>query len=499
VTETLQVTGTIAAAGLAGASLLLASPRWRLAALSSALIVAVALVAGQAWDGPLEELRDSPAELALVAAGALAALAALALAFRRWPLAFPLAALAALPVRIPVDLGGESSNLLLPLYAVIGAGILASLLDFRSGGPEPPFPVPRLLALALAAAVALYGLQTAYSNDVEFAARNVAFFLVPFAALFVLLVETEWTPRLLLAAVAVLAGEAILFALVGTVQHQLGEIFWNDALQSSNDFHFYFRSNSVFFDPNVYGRYLSLAIVLMVAVLAWTGDGRRAGGLALAIAVTWVGLLFGFSQTSFLALLTGLLVLGALRWSLRWALLAAPVVAAAAAIAVLANASDEGVRSAGQNASSGRTTLIEGGLELAADRPLHGHGSASFPIAFREQEDIAAGKTTVSHNEPVTVAAEQGLVGLLAYGGLIAAALWTLFGGLRNLAPGLGGRLDPSTGRGVLAIGRIAVAAGFCALLVHTIGYAGYLTDPLTWSLIAIGAVLAPMPDPRSG
>ena len=38
---------------------------------------------------------------------------------------------------------------------------------------------------------------------------------------------------------------------------------------------------------------------------------------------------------------------------------------------------------------------------------------------------------------------------------------------------------------------RIAIAAAFGALLVHTIGYAGYLTDPLTWALLAVGAALA--------
>jgi hypothetical protein len=38
---------------------------------------------------------------------------------------------------------------------------------------------------------------------------------------------------------------------------------------------------------------------------------------------------------------------------------------------------------------------------------------------------------------------------------------------------------------------RIGIAAAFCALLVHTIGYAAYLTDPLTWTLLAVGGVLA--------
>ena len=39
---------------------------------------------------------------------------------------------------------------------------------------------------------------------------------------------------------------------------------------------------------------------------------------------------------------------------------------------------------------------------------------------------------------------------------------------------------------------RVAVAATFCALLVHTIGYADYLTDPLTWALLAVGVALSP-------
>ena len=37
----------------------------------------------------------------------------------------------------------------------------------------------------------------------------------------------------------------------------------------SNEFHTYFRVNSVFWDPNVYGRYLALV------------DRRRDGGAAL--------------------------------------------------------------------------------------------------------------------------------------------------------------------------------------------------------------------------
>ena len=51
-----------------------------------------------------------------------------------------LAAVAALPVRIPLTVGGETANLLLPLYAVIAGGVLAALL--RAAGTDGAGPAP---------------------------------------------------------------------------------------------------------------------------------------------------------------------------------------------------------------------------------------------------------------------------------------------------------------------------------------------------------------------
>jgi O-antigen ligase len=507
VNETLQVLGAIAATGLAAAGILIPSRPRRGAALAGALLLAAALIAGQAWDGPVADLRDRPGLLALLALLGVAATVGLALAFRRWPWVLPLAALAALPIRIPVDLGGESSNLLVPLYVVILAGVLASLIDSGRPAARGSLPLPRPLGLALAAAIVLYALQSAYSDDIEFAAQIVGFFLVPFAALFVLLLEADWRPGLLVACLGVLTGEALLFAAAGIVQHEVGDIFWNPALDVSNDFHFYFRINSLFWDPNIYGRYLALAIVLLLAALIWTSDRRRAGWLALATGLIWVGLLLAFSQSSFITLLVGIAVLCALSWSLRWTLVAAPLLVAAI-VTTLVLLVDAGERGEAASITSGRSSLVEGGIELFGQRPLQGHGAASFSVAFERQEEedgtrIPPGKATNSHNEPITVAAEQGVAGILVYLWLLAAALWTLFGGMRRLAPGLGappepGRDDPEAR--VVAAARVALAAGFCALVVHTIGYAGYLTDPLTWTLIAIGSALAVgVPAPPGG
>ena len=502
-TETLEIAGTIGASALAASALLLAGRRARLFALGAAMTIAVALVLGQAWDGPLAGVRESAGRVAVLLAVALAIIGVLAACFLRWPAAMPLAAFAALPFRIPVDAGGESSNLLVPLYAVIVAGLVAAFVRIAAPGRGAPasdavgattLSVPRPLALTLAAAVAFYGLQAAYSSDVAFAARNVGFFLVPFAALFVLLVEVEWSPRLLGAALAVIAASALLFAGIGIGQHIAGRIFWNDALESSNDFHFYFRVNSLFWDPNIYGRYLVLALLLLSACLLWTRESRRALAVAGGIAVIWLGLLFGFSQTSFIALLAGIAVLGALRWSWKGAAIVAPLCALAIAGAIVAFAA--GSDTSAREISQGRSTLVKGGLELFADRPLQGYGSASFSDAFGEAEGIPEGKTTISHNEPVTVAAEQGVLGIAAYLALIAASLWTLLSGMRSIAPGLGAPPaavgDPWRGGDAAGrLARIALLAAFCALFVHTIGYAGYLTDPLTWALLAVGAALA--------
>jgi O-antigen ligase len=489
--ETLEVAAGIVAAGAVGLSLLAGDRKLRAGGMFTALAIALALMAGEGWD-ELASIRDTPAAFAAAIAAAGLALAAFAAILLRWPLFLPLVIVAALPIRIPIGVGGgDDVNLLVPLYVVLGGGMLAEgIAALRSEGASPA-RCPRPLALALLAAVGLYAVQASYSNDIGFAARNIGFFLIPFAVMFALLVEVRWTPRLLAFTFAVVLGEALLFAVVGIGQHIAGEIFWNDALEMSNDFHFYLRVNSLFWDPNIYGRYLALAIVISLGVLVWLRDRRWALALAAAIALAFAGLSVAFSQSSFISLLFGIAVLVALRWSLLWTAIVAPLVAAVAVAGLLTIGSGADSDEPVGIKTEGRTTLIRGGLDLAEERPLYGYGSASFPEAFAEAEDVKKGENTVSHNEPVTVAAEQGAIGLLVYISLLAVAIWTLLSGMRGIAPGFGASGDREAVERGFAPARIAIAAAFGALLVHTIGYAGYLIDPLTWALLAAGAALA--------
>jgi len=292
--------------------LLAPSPRLRVAALVLALGLATVLIAGQGWDD-IANLRSHHLEFVGVIVAGIVGLGVGAAAMLRWPVLMPLLVIAAMPFRVRLHVaGGEAVNLLVPLYAVIGAGVLATLVSTLRGETRLR-RLPKPLVVALVVVICVYTLQTIYSADVAFAARNVGFFLIPFAVLFSLLAEASWDRRLLRLAFVVIVAEGLVLALIGIGQYTDQQIFWNDKLEASNDFHFYFRVNSLFWDPNIYGRYLVLTILLAATTLLWAASRLLAFALAGAVAIAFAGLLFAFSQTSFVALFAGLIVLVALR------------------------------------------------------------------------------------------------------------------------------------------------------------------------------------------
>jgi hypothetical protein len=326
-----------------------------------------------------------------------------------------------------------------------------------------------------------------YSPDFSKSLQNTCFFFVPFSLVFALLRDIEWDRRLLVLILWVIGLEAVAFVAIGTVEYATRSLFWNDQVIRSNEFHTYFRVNSVFWDPNVYGRWLALAIVVAMAALLWARERRDQALLTALVALLWVGLAPTFSQSSFIALLVGLAVLAALRWSLRWTL-AAVGAGAVAAILVVLLAGGSSVSSSRINIdTSGRANLVSGGIHLFAQRPVYGYGAGSFPRAYSEHVDTSQVPVSISHTEPITVAAEQGVVGLAAYGALLVTALWTMGGGglvrFRPAGPGGGG-----------IVARAAVLAAFIALLVHTMAYAGFYEDPIAWVLMAAGLSLAKAP-----
>jgi O-antigen ligase len=343
--------------------------------------------------------------------------------------------------------------------------------------------------------VLLYAVQSLYSPGREQAVKDLCFFYVPFAVLFGLLLDVRWTRRLLLGCFGVTVGLSLLFAAVGFGEWLTGRLLLaNEKVLSANDLKPYFRVNSLFFDPNIYGRFLALTMLLMAAALLWSRRPRDVGLLAAGLAVLWAGLVLSLSQSSFAALLVGLALLAALRWR-PWPVagLAAAGVVAAIAVVLLAPGllHIEGDSSqALDRATSGRVDLLRGGARLFADRPLWGVGSGGFAERYRARERIRSKRVVVvSHTIPVTVAAEQGVIGLAAYVALLVTGIAVLLGGLRAAL-----RRGPPD---VPLVGRVAIAAAAAALLLHTLVYAAFLEDPLTWTLLAVGAALSLRPGPR--
>ena len=419
--------------------------------------------------------------LAAAVVGALIVISGLVFVMRRDPRAFPLLAVIALPFRLPISADGRTVNLLLPLYAVVAAGVLVHLLPRllgRRGGYDSEQP-PMLLDWLLLASVGLYALQIAYSSDPGKGAENLLFFYIPFGLLYVLLREAPWTRGLLLTCLAAAVGLAVLFAGVGFIEYYRKALFLNPKVVAANEYDNYFRVNSLFFDPSIYGRFLALVMIAVTTVVLWSREKRAELWGAAILAWLLVGLVTSFSQSSIAALLLGLAILAAWRWDVRGTVYVSVALAAIAGVFVLVAPSSlhfglKGSSGSANNATSGRAKLITGGLELFADRPLGGYGSGSFETEYRRHEGgTAANAVSASHTIPVTIAAEQGIVGSALYVALILTALAALFRGA--------GRSPP----------RIAIAACFAALVLHTWVYADFLEDPLTWTLLGLGVAFA--------
>lgn len=473
--------GVVVDALLAGAALVVSSratrARLMLAALGVAPLLVVVSIANTSLFGHLQR----HAVLSILAiVGLIAVVDGLQHLFMKRPTLLPLAALAALPFRVPIPTGTSSTYLLIPLYLVISAGVLTRARRPWNESSPATRVRPRALECALAASLVLYALQASWSPDFAKALQQITFFYVPFALLFLLLRDTEWSPWLLRRSLALLLTLAVLFVAVGCVEYARHQVLLNPKVIAGNGINDYFEVNSLFFDPNIYGRFLVLVILgAATALLAEVGR-TRVLGMAALVAFLWTGLFLSLSRSSFVALLAGLTMLGALRWDGRRVAIAAAAAATVAAglVALAPGAVGLQIRSSrdADQATSGRFALIRGGLALFASAPMVGHGSGSFSTEYRlSQTSPGRSSVSASHTIPITVAAEQGIIGLGTYLALLVIALERLIRAARG---------SPAAA---------FLAAAFLALVVHTFLYADFLEDPATWALLAAGAATSPV------
>ena len=476
-----QVASVLGCAGLV--TLLLAPTRFaRLAGL-----VAWAVGLGVLGLYLLPDLSRS--KLAAAAVGGLAVAVVVAVLLRRWPYFLAFATLACIPLRLPVDIGDEKVNLLLPLYAVVG-GLAISLAWLLVRGDERTRELGPV-AWPVAALVGWSGLSMLWAVDVHRGAIFLGAFLLPFGLLAIGFARLPWRGRWLTWLWVGLVGTALAYAAVGGYQWSTRDVFWNPSVQVFNAYAPFFRVNSVFWDPSVYGRYLTVAILASLAGILLGGvRGWRMAGLYAVVVATWLGLLISFSQSSFVALAAGIVVAVAVAWGRRATLaLVALGVATAAVLLAVPQVRDELVgksRSGVNRITSGRANLVGQGIRITLDHPVFGVGVGGFSHEYQRRLNIPGKdpKRVASHTMPVTVASELGLVGLGLLGWLLAAAFLATLRGL---------------GRGFTS--RVSLAAGvvLVAIAVHSLFYAAFFEDPMTWALLGLVGLASRVPKKAGG
>ena len=392
----------------------------------------------------------------------------------------PFATLACIPIRIPFDIGDENANLLLPLYAVIGALALALAWQLLRGDDRIRELGP--LAWPLAAVVAGPGSRCsgrttsarARSSSPPSCCRSGCWPSAspgcPSAAVLCSASSAPSSrPRSPMQASGSTSGRPERCS--GT--RSCGSTTPTRPSSASTRSSGTRRSTAATSSSRFSRRSRSSSSAC--------GTGCSPRGI-VAIAAIWVGLLFSFSQSSFAALIAGTLAAAAVIW--RWRAAAASAVLAVVLVSAgfatpqvrheLLQESRQGLNSV----TSDRAGLVGNGLRIAVDHPILGVGTGSFKRAYAEKTGLKGEepKKAASHSTPVTVVAETGVLGLALLCWLGFVALATAF-----------------RSRGRSDAGRAALVAALTlgAIAVHSLFYNALFEDPTMWALLGLIALVS--------
>ena len=466
-TDAAQISALVGALG----AVLTLVPRGRVFAIVGLALLGAAtvgLAVSLVGRDDVKLLIEEPAALAALAVGAVVVCLG-AVPLVRYPGAAPVVLLAAAPFRLPVGLGDQDAFLLLPLYVVLAATAVALAVRMLRG-EHPPAP-PFLLALPIAAFVTFASISFLWTWDEREGGISLAFFIFPFVAGLGIVCRsplTAWLPRALVVTLVALGS---LFAAIGLWQANTRTLFFAPSLEVANAYTTFFRVTSLFKDPSLYGRYLVVPIVvLLVIVLGRRNRIAESAVLTGVIAFLFAGLFFSYSQSSFVALFAATAVVAFVTGDRRFRM----VLIACAAAATLAAGAFAATATEGRSArdvTSGRSRLVSITFDAFKLRPLAGVGIGGQPRASADAVGRRTSKRSASHTTPLTVLADLGVVGFALYVWMLAAVSWGLI-------------LVTRTDR-ILGIG---LAAVLLVLFVHSLLYAGFFEDPLTWGVFGLTA-----------
>lgn len=319
------------------------------------------------------------------------------------------------------------SRWLRPRPLVLGPPVLAGALTALLGltwlssvfSPDPALAASNALALTLAGGLALYVV-----NEVDRPARVVPVVAVAIAA------------QGALALVQVAGQSSIGLSLLG--EHVVTPATAGASVVAAADGTRLLRGYGLADHPNLLGGILA-AGGLLVAVVPGRLRARASTVLASALIVTALALFVTFSRSAWLAASVGVVVAVAMLVRVRegatlrrLGLIGAIALAAVIALAVpfapyLATRLEPGRDDVALEARSldERAALAAATARVAAAHPLTGVGAGVLPTALRTSEPGFAFSYQPAHLVPLTVAAEVGVAGAVAWLGATLAP-WIL-------------------------------------------------------------------------
>jgi O-antigen ligase len=214
-------------------------------------------------------------------------------------------------------------------------------------------------------------------------------------------------------------------SVLALAQRTIGIFHWRDILIDSDGYSY--RSNATFSDPNHLARYFSVCMSLAVGLILTTGPRRTTVYLAIPALILGLGAIMATGSRSgwaMLLLVTGLVVLCspiARYTKAKLVLVSGAGFAAMLALLLLQGGGNaERVRSLANpiTALGQREFLINAGWHMFLDNPLIGVGSGNYQhaliVTYRYLIPSWA-EVTLSHTSIISILAETGLLGLLAF------------------------------------------------------------------------------------
>jgi len=262
-------------------------------------------------------------------------------------------------------------------------------------------------------------------------------------------------------------------AIFGIAQYITGWGIWGGAIAPGP-----LRINSTFMDSNILARYLDVSIIgttLLILKKQW----RLKLGIVLGMLCQLTALIFTYSRMAWLILLASIIVLVVLSPNKhRWKYLGLIGVG----IGSLWFIPEVQLRIysllSGQDPSLGtREYLIRGGWAMFIEHPFNGVGLGNFQWAIEHPYSYILpyiGVVSRSHTTLVTVAAEMGILGLLAMFIFLATLLiqnLRVSGGIRSYM--------------------LAVTAGVIIIWFSSQGEGRFFEDPLLWGFWGLSLAVA--------